>query len=217
MPRIEWNKAGERFFEDGLDRGVLYPRLGAGVPWNGLVSVNEASSGDVESLYFDGVKYVDIASSEDFEATIEAFSAPAQFAISDGQKYLSPGLSVTQQPRKPFGFCYRTLVGNDLVGQEFGYKLNIVYNCTASPSGRNNKTLSGTASPDTRTWKIDTVPPPATTFRPSARLIVESNLVTEARMTALESKLYGRDIGPGVSAVVPYLPTVAEVVQILST
>lgn len=217
MSRIEWNKAGERFFEAGVDRGVLYPRLGPGVPWNGLVAVNESTSGgEVESLYFDGIKYLDVGASEDFEATLEAFSAPAEFALSDGQKYISPGLSVTQQPRRPFGLCYRTLVGNDLVGLEYGYKLHLVYNCTASPSGRSNKTLSNTVEPGTRSWKIDTVPPPANTFRPTAHLVVDSTLVDPYLMENLETILYGRDSTAELPAVAAYLPTVAEIILILS-
>lgn len=212
MSRIEWNKAGERLFEVGVDRGVLYPRLGPGVPWNGLVSVGESAfGGEMDSLYFDGIKYLDIASAEDFTATLEAFSAPVEFAASDGQKYISQGLSVSQQPRKPFGLCYRTLIGNDLVGAEYGYKLHLVYNCTASPSGRSNKTLAGDISPETRSWNIYTVPPPASTFRPTAHLVVDSTLVDPFQIEQLEGILYGHD------GAAPYLPTIAEIVAVLDS
>jgi hypothetical protein len=217
VSRIDWNKAGERFFETGVDRGVLYPRLGQGVPWNGLVAVNEnAAGGEVDSLYFDGVKYLDIAAGEDFEATIEALNAPLEFAPSDGQKYLSPGLSVTQQPRKPFGFSYRTLIGNDLVGTELGYKLHLVYNCTASPAARSNKTLAGNAEPGTRSWKIDTVPPAANTFRPTAHIVVDSTLVDPYLMEELETMLYGRDASDELDARPAYLPTVSEIILTLT-
>lgn len=217
MSRIDWNKAGERRFETGIDRGVLYPRLGPGVPWNGLVAVNEnTSGGEMESLYFDGVKYLDIASGEDFQATVEAYSAPVQFAPSDGQKYLAPGLSVTQQPRKSFGLCYRTLIGNDLVGVEYGYKLHIVYNCTASPAARSNKTLAENPSPETRSWTINTVPPPANTFRPTAHLVVDSTLIDPYLMADLETLLYGRDATSELPAIAAYLPTVAEIVLLLA-
>lgn len=217
MSRVEWNKAGQRFFEVGVDRGVLYPRLGPGVAWNGLVAVNEnVSGGEVESLYYDGVKYADLAAAEDFEATIEALSAPAAFAASDGVKYISPGLSVSQQPRKPFGLCYRTLLGNDLVGQDYGYKLHLVYNCTAAPAGRSNKTLTANIDPDTRSWTISTVPPPASTFRPTAHIVVDSTLVDPYLMLALETELYGRDAQPGLPAREAYLPTVAQIISILN-
>lgn len=205
--RIEWNKAGERFFETGVDRGVLYPRFGAGVPWNGLTSVSESSSGgDLEPLYYDGVKYLDMPSAEDFSATLDAYSAPAEFAASDGQKALSPGLFATQQPRQTFGLCYRTLKGNDLVGAELGYKIHLVYNCTAAPSTKNNVTIGANVTPSTRSWQISTVPPPATNFRPTAHIVMDSNLLGDSAMEAVEDLLYGQD---GVDA---RLPTIAEIV-----
>lgn len=165
----------------------------------------------MDSLFYDGVKYLDVASAENFTAQVEAYSAPAEFAASDGQKYLSPGLSVSQQPRKPFGLCYRTLIGNDLIGTEYGYKLHVVYNCTASPSGRTNKTLAADISPDTRSWSIVTVPPPASTFRPTAHLVIDSTLVDPYQMQQIEGLLYGRD---GADA---YLPTVSEIVAVLDS
>lgn len=210
--RIEWNKPGERFFEAGVERGVLYPRLGPGVPWNGLVSVSEnTSGGELESLYFDGVKYLDVLAAEDFQVQVEAFSAPAEFAPSDGTKMLSPGLFVSQQPRKTFGLCYRTLLGNDLVGTEYGYKLHIVYNCTASPSGRTNATISSNVTPGTRQWQINTVPPPSSTFKPTAHIVLDSTLIDPYAMEQVEAALYGHDNGAA------YLPTVAEIVAILDT
>ena len=215
--RIEWNKPGQRFFETGVDHGVLYPLGGAGVPWNGLVAVNEDSSGgDPESLYFDGVKYLDVVSAEDFQATLEAYSAPAEFNASDGIKALAPGLFVTQQPRKTFGLSYRTLLGNDLRGQDYGYKLHIVYNCTASPAAKSNKTITNSISPDTRTWTINTVPPAATTFRPTAHLVIDSTQVDPYVMENLETVLYGRDETASLPAVTPSLPSVEEIVLILS-
>lgn len=210
--RIEWNKPGERFFEAGVDQGVLYPRVGPGVPWNGLTSVSEESSGgDFESLYFDGVKYLDVVASENFRATIDAYSAPAEFGPSDGQKALSPGLFVTQQPRRPFGFSYRTLKGNDLVGAALGYKIHIVYNCTAGPSSKSNVTLGSSVTPGTRSWTVETVPPPASTFKPTAHIVLDSTLIDPFMMAQVEGLLYGHDNGQ------PYLPTVAEIVAALDT
>lgn len=217
MSRIEWNKAGERFFEAGVDQGVLYPRLGQGIPWNGLVSVNEVTSGgEMESLYFDGVKYLDIVANEDFQANVEAFSAPSAFAPADGMKMLSPGLFATQQPREVFGLSYRTLKGNDLQGTALGYKLHIVYNCTAAPSSMTNQTLGENTTPGTRSWSIETVPPPATTFRPTAHLVVDSTLVNPYLMQDLETVLYGRDATDGFDQLPAYLPTVEEIIAILA-
>lgn len=216
MSRIDWNKAGERFFETGVDHCVLYPNIGPGVAWNGVTSINEeASGGDLEPLYFDGIKYADVASSEDFQVTLEAFSAPREFAAADGVKMLVPGLFVTQQPRKTFGLTYRTLIGNDLVGTEYGYKLHIVYNCTAAPSGKTNQTLAANTTPGTRSWSISTVPPPASTFRPTAHLVLDSTLIEPFLMAEIETALYGRDATEGLAERQAYLPTVAELLAIM--
>lgn len=217
MSRVEWNKPGERFFEAGVNQGVLYPRLGPGVPWNGLVSVAESvSGGDHEALYYEGVKYRDLISYEDFQATLEAYASPAEFAGCDGSKQISPGLFATQQPRQQFGLCYKTLLGNDLVGSDYGYKLHIVYNCTASPSGRTNATIAANVAPSTRSWQINTVPPPASTFRPTAHLVVDSTLVDPYLMEDLETVLYGRDATVDQAAIAAYLPTVAEIITLFS-
>lgn len=212
MSRLEWNPVGERRFETGVSHGVLFPRVGPGVAWNGLISVNEAvSGGDVQSLYFDGVKYLDIVSNEDFQATLEAYSAPKEFAACDGSKTLSPGLFATQQPRKTFGLSYRTLIGNDLEGIDFGYKLHIVYNCMASPATRSNQTVSGSVpTPAARSWTINAVPPEASTFKPTAHFVIDSTLVNRFMLEDLESYLYGRD---GQD---PALPTQADVINMLA-
>lgn len=217
MTRVEWNRPGEKYFEAGVDRGVLYPRTGKAVAWNGLVSVSEnVSGGEMDSLHFDGMKYLDIASGEDFQATIEAFGAPEAFNASDGIKAISPGLYVTQQPRKTFGFSYRTLKGNDLQGPEYGYKLHIVYNCTAGPSPRSHKTVANNVAAETRSWTVYTVPPPATTFRPTAHLVIDSTKVDPYLMANLETVLYGRDETPELPAIQAYLPTIQEIILILS-
>ncbi len=212
MTRIEWNRNGERLFETGVSHGVLFPRTGPGVPWNGLISVNEAiSGGDVESLYFDGVKYLDVVANEDFQATIEAFSAPREFAASDGSKMLSPGLFATQQPRLPFSFSYRTLVGNDLEGLNFGYKLHIVYNCMVSPASRTNQTVSGsTPTPGTRSWTVNAVPPEASTYKPTAHFIIDSTQVNRYMLEDLERYLYGDEANDAA------LPTQDQVIAFLA-
>lgn len=212
MSRIDWNLPGQHRFESGLDRGVLYPGVGPGVPWNGLVSVSENSGGgDVEPLYFDGVKYLDVVASNDFSAQLEAFAAPLEFGPCEGEKMLSPGLFVTQQPRQTFGLCYRTLLGNDLVGTEYGYKLHLVWNCTAAPSGRTNATLGASVTAGTRSWTIETVPPPASTFKPTAHIVLDSTLIDPYAMEQVEALLYGHD---GAD---PYLPSVAQLVTTLNS
>jgi len=212
MSRLEWNPVGERRFETGVSHGVLFPRTGPGVAWNGIISVNESvSGGEVESLYFDGVKYLDVIMNEDFQATLDAYSSPREFAACDGSKSLSPGLFATQQPRKTFGLSYRTLIGNDLDGIDFGYKLHIVYNCMASPASRNNQTVSGSVpTPATRSWTINAVPPEASTFKPTAHFVIDSTLVNRFMLEDLESYLYGRD------GQEPTLPTQSEVIDMLA-
>lgn len=211
MARIEWNQAGDRFYEAGVDRGVLYPRQVSGVPWNGLVSVSETvSGGEVEAYYFDGIKYLDFIAAEDFQATIEAFSAPEEFAGCDGTKVLSPGLMVTQQPRYPFGLSYRTLLGNDTEGTDYGYRLHLVYNATASPAPRTHRTMSDSPSLNTRSWTINTVPPLASTYRPTAHFVIDSTKVAATKLTTLENLLYGS------FSAEPSLPPQATVISILS-
>lgn len=211
MARIAWNQTGDKFYETGVDRGVLYPRSGIGVAWNGLVRVEESvSGGEVTALYFDGVKYLDFIAAEDFAATIEAFSAPEEFSECDGTKMLSPGLMVTQQPRYPFGLSYRTLIGNDVDGTDHGYKLHLVYNATASPSSKTHSTISETASANTRSWAIQTVPPKATLYKPTAHFVIDSTKVSTAKMTAIENLLYG------TTASTPVLPPPSTVISTLS-
>lgn len=211
MATIEWNQPGQRFFETGLDRGVLYPRQTHGVPWNGLVSVSESIlGGETESFYFDGIKYLDFIASETFSATIEAYSTPPEFAGCDGTKILSPGLMVTQQPRYPFGFSYRTLVGNDLEGTDHGYKLHLVYNATASPSGKTHKTIGDSVEVSTTQWVVNTVPPNSSIYKPTAHFIVDSTLVDADRLQILEDVLYGNFDSD------PELPTQSQVIAIFS-
>jgi len=211
MSRIEWSKAGERFFETGIGNGVLYTKGAAGVPWNGLVSVEEApTGGDVEGFYFNGVKYLDIVASEDFSATLTAYAAPPSFAACEGERMLARGLYVTQQPRTTFGLCYRTLLGNDLEGTDYGYKLHLVWNCTAQPSNRSYKTLSRDASPDTRSWTLQSVPPYASDYKPTAHITIDSTQADPERLAAVESLLYGSD---GLN---PRLPDQVTVIQAFS-
>lgn len=212
MVQIEWNAPGTRTFEAGVGRGVLYPKLGPGVPWNGLISVSESVvGGEVEAGYYEAVKYADFVSYEDFQATLEAYSAPPEFALCDGTRQLSPGLFVSQQPRQSFGLSYQTLIGNDLEGIDYGYKIHIVYNCTAAPSGRNNQTISGNVSPGTRSWTLHTVPPPASYFKPTAHIVLDSTLIDPYSMQQVEGILYGHVNGS------PRLPSVSELVAVLDS
>lgn len=211
MTKLSWGDAGERFYETGADRGVLYIGNESGVPWNGLISVKESpSGGEPTPYYFDGQKYLNVASSEEFEATIVAFSSPAEFDVCDGTVSIYAGLSVTQQPRKPFGFSYRTIVGNDVDGLDHGYKLHLVYNALAAPSDYEYSTISDSADPLNLTWKITTVPAPLVGFKPSAHFILDSRTTDPELLSELEDMLYGSDMGNSS------LPTAIELVDLYS-
>lgn len=211
MARLVWNQVGERYYETGVDRGVLYPNTGPGVPWNGLISVGENSSGgDVESFFIDGVKYLDIVGSETFQATIDAYSAPAEFAACEGNKTLSPGLFVTNQPRKTFGFSYRTLIGNDLLGTSFGYKLHIVYNATVSPRSQSSSTLDNSPNASSKQWTVNAVPPLSSTYKPTAHLVIDSTKANASKLATLEAYLYGSNTQTAA------LPSQATVISILA-
>src|SRR6478735_7378560 len=210
MTRLSWGEAGKRLFEAGADRGVLFPRQTAGVSWSGIVSVSEApSGGDVTPLYYDGVKYHNFIAAEDFQAVLEAYGAPREFDACDGTKALSPGLFATQQPRWPFSMSYRTLIGNDIDSIDHGYKLHLVYNCMAQPASVTHKTLGANPDPTTKQWTTHTVPPPASTFKPTAHFVVDSTLTTAPKLKALEDIIYGTALADS------RMPTQAEVIALL--
>lgn len=213
MVRITWDGPGTRFYETGVDRGVFYPASGAaGVSWSGLIGVTEnVSGGEATPLYYDGVKYLDVVGSEDFQATIEAYSSPAEFADCDGIKSLATGLFVTGQPRNWFGMSYRTLVGNDL-DADAGYKIHLVYNAMALPSARANKTKSDKTDPMTKSWTINTVPPFVTDagYKPTAHVILDSRKVNTLLLAYLEGILYGTTTSS------PRLPLIGELLTIFA-
>lgn len=214
MTRLVWGEVGTHAYEAGVDRGVLFPPAGAvGVPWNGLVTVNETPDGGQPQAYYqDGIKYFQIASAEEFKANITAFSAPKEFSLCDGIASIYAGLAITQQPRKQFGFSYRTLIGNDVVAEAYGYKLHLIYNALASPTSRANPTLSESTEPMSLSWAIECVPPNITGFKPSAHLVINSLTASEPHLTAVENIVYGVDGGAN-----PRQPTIAELITIFGS
>jgi hypothetical protein len=210
VTRIAWDAVGTHRFETGVANGVLYPVGSVGVPWNGLISITEnVSGGEASSIYLDGKKYLDIVGNEDFEATLEAFSAPPEFNAANGAVTLAPGLFATQQPRKLFGLSYKTIIGNDL-SSVAGYKLHLVYNVVASPSAKTNKTLDANPDPATLSWTVHTVPPSANGYKPTAHLTIDSTLASPTALTALEDLLYGQ-------VDLPFLPDQALVITTLAS
>jgi hypothetical protein len=191
MARIEWGSPGKRFYEAGLDRGVLYVGSLPGVPWNGLTTVDVSSTGgEAKPFYLDGIKYLNVPSPEEFQATITAYTYPEEFGTCDGSARVRPGLYVTHQRRKPFGFTYRTMIGNDL-STEHGYKIHIVYNALAAPSGRNHQTLGENTTPGDFSWAITTRPVVMDGYYPTPHIIIDSRTTNEATMAIVEDILYG--------------------------
>jgi hypothetical protein len=210
VSRLVWNARGERFYETGVDRGVLYVD-GVGVPWNGLVSVSETpSGGEPKPYYIDGFKYLNLSSAEEYEASLTAFSSPPEFAPCDGVSSVHNGLFATQQPRKSFDLSYRTKIGNDIDGQDHGYKIHLVYNALAAPTSKNNATQSENVEPIEMSWDISTVAPNLSGRKPTAHFIIDSRYTHEGLLFAVENILYGDETDAS------RLPSAQELVDIFA-
>ena len=197
MTKIVWDKTGERFYETGVSKGVLYVQstegtYPKGVAWNGLTAVTESPSGaEATPLYADDTKYLNLMSTEEFGATIEAYTYPDEFAQCDGSAELATGVTIGQQPRKTFGMCYRTALGNDVDGSNHGYKLHIIYGALAAPSEKGYTTINDSPEAITFSWEVSTTPVNVTGFKPTASLVIDSTKVAAEKLTALEALLYG--------------------------
>ncbi len=229
MARIKWDSTGEKRFEAGVDHGVLYRISEAGeytpgVAWNGITSVAETPEGaEPESQYADNVKYLTLVSAEELNGTIEAYTYPDEWGECDGTAEIAPGVAIGQQNRAPFGLCYRTKVGNDIKGQDYGYKLHLLYGALASPSERTYETLNDSPEAITFSWEYSTTPVPVKDHNPTALLVIDSTKVTDKTALAnLEKILYGSDAtaadgeDPGATDTPPRMPLPDEVAQILA-
>ena len=223
MAKITWDNVGERFYETGVDRGVLYvydstqSSYGAGVPWNGLSAVNESPSGaEPTAIWADNIKYLNLMSAEEYAATIEAYTYPDEFEECDGSASIATGVNIGQQKRKLFGFCYRTLIGNDVDGTKKGYKIHIVYNCLASPSEKSHSTVNDSPEATTMSWSISTTPLQVTGFDPTATIEIDSTKVSAEKLALIESKLYGTDGTGGESGTAPTLLLPDEIVALVA-
>lgn len=196
MTKLVWDQVGERRYETGVDQGVLYIPVGgvysSGYAWNGLTAVTESPSGaEATPIYADNIKYLNLLSVEEFNATIEAYTYPDQFAQCDGTATPQPGVAVGQQVRKMFGLSYRTKVGNDVAAGDFGYKLHLVYGALAAPSEKAFATVNDSPEAVTFSWELTTTPVTVTGLKPTAIMTIDSTKVTAANLTALENALYG--------------------------
>lgn len=219
MARLEWDKTGEHLYETGVDHGVLYfpDQTGAyknGVAWNGLISVSESPSGaEATGQYADNIKYLNLISAEEFGATIEAYTYPEEFEACNGNKELvdNTGVYVGQQSRSVFGFCYRTMIGNDTDGQDHGYKLHLVYGCQVSPSEKAYQTINDSPEALTFSWELSTTPVNVTGKKPTALLVIDSTKIDSTKLAKIEAKLYGDESSTGA-----VLPTPDEIAEILN-
>lgn len=197
MTKVTWDKVGERLYETGVDRGVLYIPDGSGVydtgfAWNGLVSVTESPSGaETTPTYADNIKYLNLISTEEFGATVEAYTYPDEFAQCDGTASPSTGVGIGQQSRKLFGLSYRTRLGNDLDGTDYGYKLHLIYGALAAPSEKAYASINDSPEAITFSWEISTTPVEVTGYKPTATLVVDSTKVDPTALATLEDFLYG--------------------------
>lgn len=216
MTKLLWDQVGQKTYETGVDHGVLYLPNASGVydtaeVWNGLVSVSESPSGaEASPQYADNIKYLNLVSAEEFGASLEAFTYPDKFAVCDGTAELSPGITIGQQNRKAFGLSYRTLVGNDLLGTDFGYKIHLVYNALAAPTEKAYNTVNESPEAITFSWELTTTPTAVGTidgvnYKPTATLTIDSTKVDAVKLAAFEDILYGTANTDGA------LPTPAEV------
>ena len=197
MSKLVWDQTGEHFYETGVKNGVLYVQgeggtYPKGVAWNGLTAVTESPSGaEATALYADDIKYLNLLSNEEFGATIEAYTYPEEFAQCDGSASLGTGVSIGQQARKTFGLCYRTTVGNDTDGGDFGYKIHIIYGCLAAPSEKAYATINDSPEAITFSWEITTTPVNVEGFKPTASIVIDSTKVAPEKLTAFEKIIYG--------------------------
>lgn len=215
MSKLKWDQTGERLYETGVDKVVLFPmestgQYGAGVAWNGITAVNESPSGaEPTALYANNGKYLNLISNEDFAATIEAYTYPDEFEECDGSKEIAPGVVIGQQKRKVFGLSYRSLIGNDVDGNDHGYKLHLVYGCLAAPSENNHSTVNDSPEAGTMSWSVSTTPVEVADAKPTATVTIDSTKADKTKLKKLEDMLYGTEQAESK------LPLPAEVITLM--
>lgn len=224
MPKIIWDDTGKRIYETGVDHGVLYPvtsdgKFENGVAWNGLSSVSQSPSGaEASPIWADNIKYLNLISAEEYAATVEAYTYPDEFAECDGSAAVATGVYAGQQIRKKFGLSYRTQLGNDVKGTDYGYKLHLVYNCLAAPSEKAYQTINDSPEVISFSWSISTTPVNVTgtaNIKPTATLEIDSTKVDAAKLKALEDILYGTNGESGAEGAAPRLPFPDEVITLI--
>lgn len=217
MSKLVWDQTGERRYETGVKQGVLYPQSTdgsylKGVAWNGLTAVTESPSGaEATPLYADDIKYLSLMSVEEFGATIEAYTYPDEFAECDGSATIADGVTIGQQKRKAFGLCYRTVLGNDIDNNDYGYKLHLIYGAVAAPSEKAYATINDSPEAITFSWEITTTPVEVAGFKPTASVTIDSTKVDSTKLKSLEDILYGSESEEA------RLPLPSEIATIIGT
>ena len=217
MSKLVWDQTGEREYETGVKNGVLYVQgesgiYPEGVAWNGLISVTESPSGaEATALYADDIKYLNLMSNEEFGATIEAYMSPEEFDQCDGTASIATGVSIGQQKRKTFGMAYKTTIGNDVDGNDYGYKIHLIYGALAAPSEKAYSTINDSPEAMTLSWEVSTTPVTVDGFKPTATVVIDSTKVDKKKLTALEDILFGSE------AKEARLPLPDEIVSIVGT
>ena len=197
MAKIVWDESGKRLYETGVKNGVLYLQdengtYNKGVAWNGLTAVTESPSGaEATPLYADDIKYLELFSAEEFGATIEAYTYPEEFEACDGSASLGTGVTIGQQDRKTFGLCYRTVLGNDVKSNEYGYKLHLIYGAKAAPSEKGYQTINDSPEAITFSWEVTTTPVNVAGFKPTASVTIDSTKIDPEKLKKIEDMLYG--------------------------
>lgn len=197
MATLVWDDTGKRLYETGVQNGVLYPRNSSGayplgVAWNGLISVTESPSGaESNKVYADNITYLNLISTEEFGATIEAYTYPDEFAACDGSGELATGVFIGQQTRQVFGLAYKSILGNDVAGNDLGYKLHLIYGANAAPSEKAYATINDSPEAITFSWEVTTTPIEVTGFKPTASITIDSTKVPAAKLATLETILFG--------------------------
>ena len=217
MSKLVWDQTGEREYETGVKNGVLYVQgeggtYPKGVAWNGLISVTESPSGaEATALYADDIKYLSLMSNEEFGATIEAYMSPEEFDQCDGTASLATGVSIGQQKRKTFGMAYKTTIGNDVDGNDYGYKIHLIYGALAAPSEKAYSSINDSPEAMTLSWEVSTTPVTVDGFKPTATVVIDSTKVEPAKLAALEAILFGSEEKEA------RLPLPDEIVSIIGT
>lgn len=214
MPKLEWDKTGERLYTTGVDKVALYVQENGayptGVAWNGVTAITESPSGaEPTPLYADNIKYLNLISTEELALTIEAYMSPEEFDECDGAASVANGVTIGQQDRKQFGLAYRTLIGNDVEGNNHGYALHLVYGCLAAPSEKANNTINDSPEAATLSWEVSTTPVNVTGHKPTASIEIKSTEADSTKLAALEAKLFGSESGTAE------LPLPDEVIEMM--